>query len=40
MMLDYLGKIKVTQTIEDLVEKVLSEGKVRYHDLGGNSYTE
>ena len=39
MMLDYLGEIKAAQAIENAVEKVLSEGKVRSHDLGGNSYT-
>ncbi|MBA7498024.1 D-malate dehydrogenase [decarboxylating] [subsurface metagenome] len=40
MMLDCLGEAKVAQTIEDVVEKVLSEGKVRSRDLGGNSSTE
>lgn len=40
MMLEYLGEIKAAQTIEDAVEKVLSEGKLRSHDLGGNSSTE
>jgi len=40
MMLDFLGEVKVAKTIEDAVEKVLSEGKVRSHDLGGNSSTE
>ena len=39
MMLDFLGEVKVAKTIEDAVEKVLSEGKVRSHDLGGNSST-
>lgn len=39
MMLDHLGEIKAAQAIEDAVEKVLSEGKVRSHDLGGNSST-
>jgi len=39
MMLDHLGEIKVAQAIEDAVEKVLSEGKVRSRDLGGNSST-
>lgn len=39
MMLDCLGEAKVAKAIEDAVEKVLSEGKVRSHDLGGNSYT-
>ena len=40
MMLDHLGEIKAAQAIEDVVEKVLSEGKVRSRDLGGNSSTE
>ena len=40
MMLDHLGEIKAAQAIEDAVEKVLSEGKVRSHDFGGNSSTE
>jgi len=39
MMLDHLGEVKAAQAIEDAVEKVLSEGKVRSHDLGGNSST-
>ena len=39
MMLDHLGEIKAAQAIEDAVEKVLSEGKVRSHDFGGNSST-
>ena len=40
MMLDHLGEIKAAQAIENAVEKVLSEGKVRSHDLRGNSSTE
>ena len=40
MMLDYLGEIEAAQAIEDAVEKVLSEGKVRSHDLGGSSSTK
>lgn len=40
MMLDFLGEVKVAKTIEGAVEKVLSEGKVRSHDLGGDSSTE
>jgi len=40
MMLDCLGEAKVAQAIEDAVEKVLIEGKVRSHDLGGDSSTE
>jgi len=39
MMLDFLGEVKVAKTIEDAVEKVLSEGKVRSYDLGGDSST-
>ena len=39
MMLDHLGEIKAAQAIEDAVEKVLSEGKVRSHDFGGDSST-
>jgi len=39
MMLDHLGEIKAAQAIENAVEKVLSEGKVRSYDLGGNSST-
>ena len=39
MMLDCLGETEAAQSIESAVEKVLSEGKVRSHDLGGNSST-
>lgn len=39
MMLDYLGEAKAAKAIEDAVEKVLSEGKVRSRDLGGDSST-
>jgi len=39
MMLDCLGEAKIAQAIEDALEKVLSEGKVRSHDLGGDSST-
>ena len=39
MMLDCLGESKVAKAIEDAVEKVLSEGKVRSSDLGGDSST-
>jgi isocitrate/isopropylmalate dehydrogenase len=39
MMLDCLGESKAAKAIEDAVEKVLSEGKVRSHDLGGDSST-
>jgi len=40
MMLDCLGEVKAAKVIEDAVEEVLSEGKVRSHDLGGDSSTE
>jgi len=39
MMLDYLEEVKAAKAIEDAVEMVLSEGKVRSHDLGGDSST-
>ncbi len=39
MMLDFLRETEVAKAIEEAVEKVLSEGKVRSHDLGGNSST-
>jgi len=39
MMLDYLGEVEAAQAIENAVENVLSEGKVRSHDLGGDSST-
>lgn len=39
MMLDCLGEVKAAKAIEDATEKVLSEGKVRSHDLGGDSST-
>jgi len=39
MMLDCLGETEAAQSIESAVEKVLSEGKVRSHDLGGDSST-
>jgi isocitrate/isopropylmalate dehydrogenase len=38
-MLDFLGEVKVAKTIEGMVEKVLSERKVRSRDLGGDSST-
>jgi isocitrate/isopropylmalate dehydrogenase len=37
--LDCLGESKVAKVIENAVEKVLSEGKVRSRDLGGDSST-
>ena len=39
MMLDCLGEVKAAKAIEDAVEKVLIEGKVRSHDFGGDSST-
>jgi len=39
MMLDCLGEVKIARVIENAVEKVLIEGKVRSHDFGGNSST-
>ncbi len=39
MMLDNLGEAEAAQTIENAVEQVLSEGKVRSRDLGGDSST-
>ena len=39
MMLDCLGEVKIAKVIENAVEKVLIEGKVRSHDFGGNSST-
>lgn len=39
MMFDCLGETKVAKAIENAVEKVLSEGKVRSRDLGGDSST-
>ena len=40
MMLDCLGETEAAQSIESAVEKVLSEGKTRSYDLGGNSSTD
>ena len=37
--LDHLEEIKAAKAIENAVKKVLSEGKVRSHDLGGDSST-
>jgi len=39
MMLDCLGEAKIAKVIENAAEKVLFEGKVRSHDLGGDSST-
>jgi len=40
LMLDYLGEQAAGKRIRDAVYKVLSEGKVRTGDLGGNSSTK
>jgi len=40
MMLDFLGEVEVAKDIEHAVEEVLSEGKVRTQDLGGDAPTE
>ena len=40
MMLDCLGETEAAQSIESAVETVLSEGKTRSYDLGGNSSTD
>jgi len=40
MMLDFLGEVEVAKDIEHAVEEVLSEGKVRTQDLGGDDPTE
>jgi len=40
MMLEYLGEYEAAKLIEMAVDKVLSEGKVKTYDLGGNSTTE
>jgi isocitrate dehydrogenase (NAD+) len=37
MMLDYLGEKEASKKIEDAVIAVLTEGKVRTHDLGGSA---
>jgi len=39
MMLDCLGETEAAQSIESAVETVLSDGKTRSYDLGGNSST-
>jgi len=40
MMLDFLREVEVAKDIEHAVEEVLSEGKVRTQDLGGDAPTE
>ncbi|HER24565.1 MAG TPA: isocitrate/isopropylmalate dehydrogenase family protein [Candidatus Atribacteria bacterium] len=39
MMLDHLGETKAARAIEDAIEKIFMEGKIKSHDLGGNSST-
>ncbi|MCK5767009.1 MAG: isocitrate/isopropylmalate dehydrogenase family protein, partial [Candidatus Atribacteria bacterium] len=39
MMLDHLGEVQAAKIIENAVESVLSEGKIKTCDLGGNSST-
>jgi len=39
MMLEYLGEYEAARLIETAVNEVLSEGKVRTYDLGGNATT-
>lgn len=39
MMLDHLGEVQAAQALENAVETVLSEGKIKTCDLGGNSST-
>jgi isopropylmalate/isohomocitrate dehydrogenase-like protein len=40
MMMEYLGENEAAKLIEDAVMEVLSEGKIRTYDLGGNSTTQ
>jgi len=39
IMLDWLGEYEAAKRIEDAVEKVLSEGKIKTYDLGGKATT-
>ena len=39
MMLDYLGEKEAASSIENAIEKTLSNEKFRTKDLGGNSNT-
>ena len=39
MMLDYLGEWEISNDIKNAIEKVISNGKIRTPDLGGNSTT-
>ena len=38
-MLDHLGETRASERIEKAIRRVLKEGKVRTHDLGGSSKT-
>ncbi|MEM2912742.1 MAG: isocitrate/isopropylmalate dehydrogenase family protein [Candidatus Bathyarchaeia archaeon] len=40
MMMEYLGENEAAKLIEEAVMEVLSEGKARTYDLGGNSTTQ
>lgn len=39
LMLEHLGEVKASQTIEEAVKQVLKDGRVRTQDLGGSSKT-
>ncbi|MEM1515615.1 MAG: isocitrate/isopropylmalate dehydrogenase family protein [Candidatus Bathyarchaeia archaeon] len=40
MMLEWFGEYEAAKRIERAIEKVLGEGKVKTHDLGGDATTE
>ncbi|MEM2990286.1 MAG: isocitrate/isopropylmalate family dehydrogenase, partial [Halobacteria archaeon] len=40
MMMEYLGECEAAERIELAVENVLSEGKVKTYDLGGDATTQ
>ena len=40
MMMEHLGEIEIALSIEQAVEKVLQEGKIKTVDMGGNSSTK
>ena len=39
LLLDHLGLTSSAEKVEEAVQAVLREGKVRTHDLGGNAST-
>jgi isocitrate/isopropylmalate dehydrogenase len=39
-MMEYLGEYEAAKLVEEAVMEVLSEGKTRTYDLGGNSTTQ